>query len=179
MQRLLAPVLLLLLACTTSRVAEVEPAREHLGFVFPPSVAGFDLQDYHEYEDPNLGVVANYRLPERTRLLVSAYVYPPPRLDDGSEQPIEAHARDELAGILRYHEGGQQMSWLLELAYRSRSGRPTYQAALEIRNAELGEIYSLLLVQDLGDARLKVRVSYPPSDTTAAFAIRRFLEEFL
>ncbi|HPG26121.1 MAG: hypothetical protein H6748_08500 [Spirochaetaceae bacterium] len=158
--------------------ATLDAGRTYLAFRFPPLIGRLALIGFQEFDDPSLGAVANYRRIPEDHLIVSVYAYPAPRLEDGTFQPIAEHARDELAALVRYYEGARPIPWPPELAMRAPDGHQVHQAALEIQHPELGGFYSLLQLLDYGDARLKLRISFPPSDERVAPDVRAFLAAF-
>jgi len=135
-------------------------------------VEALGLRNVHVYDDAAYGAVANYRLSSTDSLIVSVYVYPSLVLEDGSLQSLDAHAQDELTGLMKHYEGAKQVEWPFTGDGASRDFR---QAALQIDDENRGTFYSLLRIVDFGDVRIKFRISYPPAHQSAALHAKSFL----
>ena len=155
----------LLLWCAPAQPAADDVYLHKSGlFRFPASLASLVRTEVKSYDDASNDVGVSYKDPE-SRLLVSIYAFPAPRLRDGSISSLEQHFRAEDETILGKWPDSIQTAWPSDLPVWSNEGVPR---VLQSYDLERGKVKSILQLYDYNGWRLSFRSTYPAGDAKHA-----------
>ncbi len=126
-------------------------------FSFPTSLASLTRTRVTPYDAQANDVGISYKDPG-SRLVISIYVYPAPKLSDGSPSSLSEHFSAEDAEVLKDTAGTVQDVWPNGLPIWSDEGVPGMLQAYNFGGD--GSTTSLLQLYDYGKWRLKFRSTY-------------------
>jgi hypothetical protein len=157
--------LALLLWCTPAQTATHDTYLHKSGlFSFPTSLATLIRTAVKSYDDASNDVGVSYQDPE-SRLLVTIYAFPAPKLRDGTISSLEQHFRAEDATILGKWPNSSQAPWPEELPMWSDEGVPGVLQAYALDGGKTG---SILQLYDYEGWRLKFRSTFLAGDAKHA-----------
>jgi hypothetical protein len=126
-------------------------------FSFPSSLASLTRTRITPYDAQANDVGITYKDPN-SRLVISIYAYPAPKLSDGSASSLSEHFSAEDAEVLKDTAGTVQVAWPSSLPVWSDEGVPGVLQAYNFGGD--GSTTSLLQLYDYGKWRLKFRSTY-------------------
>ena len=134
-------------------------------FSFPTSLASMVREEVKSYDTDGNDVGVTYRDPS-SRLVITIYAYPAPKLGDGSTSSLSDHFAAEDATILKASDGTAQIDWPRGLPIWSDEGVPGILQAYDFNGNR--DTTSILQLYDYGLWRLKFRSTYPNSSAAHA-----------
>ena len=155
----------LLLWCAPARTATDDTYLHKSGlFRFPASLSALTRVEVKPYDSASSDVGVSYEDPN-SRLLVTIYAFPAPRLRDGTISSLEQHFGVEDEAILGKWPNSSKAPWPSDLPIWSDEG---VRGMLQAYDLEGGTTQSILQLYDYKGWRLKFRSTFPSSDAKHA-----------